>query len=119
MTVIDHAKTLAIAIRESAEHKRFTDAREALSGDETASKMLEDFHHKQMELQQKQLMGETGEKTENELEKLYEVITLTPKIKEFLEAEYAMQIMYMDIQRDLAEAFIELTGMCGSEEDSI
>ena len=59
MNVYDQAHGLAQAIKASEEFKQYDAVKKQVDANEELSKMIKDFQAKQLELQTKQMMGET------------------------------------------------------------
>lgn len=99
------AEALAEALADSQEYVAWKEAREELDRHEAAKIMLRDFQHKQADLQQKVLSGQTP--TEEEMQRLqeaYQLVALNPYVRRVIEAEAAFSIMLQEVQRMLAEA---------------
>lgn len=109
MNVYDYAYGLVRALKESSEYKRFLSAKSKVESDEKARQMLLDFEQKRLAVQQAQLLGQELPDKEEELERIYEVISLHPKISEYLQAEYQFVRMMSDIQKIIGEAFVDFS----------
>ncbi len=108
MNVYDLAHQLASSLNTSDEYKAFVQAKEKVKTDQANTKMLADFQMKQFEIQQYQLMGqEVGEEKQQELERIYSLLSLNPIIKEYLEAEFRFNRIMNDVQKILADAIQE------------
>ena len=65
-------------------------------------KIIEDFRKKQFELQQKQMEGKQIDEKELEVaNKLYEHLNQHPEIKQLVEAEERLSILFTDLNRIL------------------
>ncbi|TZE83479.1 YlbF family regulator [Calorimonas adulescens] len=98
MNVYDLAHQLARAMAESDEYRSYVEAKKAVEADETNSNMVNDFHKMEMELSAKQAMGQ--QLSEDEMKKIndmYQLITLNPTVKEFLEKEMRFSTMVADV----------------------
>ena len=101
----DLAKELANSIRESEEFKTWEAAKKKIAEHEAAKVMLDDFRKKQWKLEEARMAGEeiTTEQQE-ELKKLFEIISYNPYVSEFLMAEMRMHNMVLEIQKIIASA---------------
>lgn len=100
MSVYDLANNLAKELKESEEYKKYLEKRKKVLRNEKTKDMLLDFQQKQMELQAKKMSGEDLSEEETEkLEELRELIELNSDIKEYLQAEYRVNILLNDIQK--------------------
>ncbi|TXK72247.1 YlbF family regulator [Paenibacillus sp. N3.4] len=104
MNVHDKAYELAKAIKESSEYREMKESRTTIDGDASSKSLLEDFRKRQNELQQKMAVGEMPPQEELEqIQKLYEVLSLNPRINQLFEAERRLSIILEDVQRIIAE----------------
>ncbi len=104
MTVYDIANNLAKELKESEEYEKYLEKREKVLSNEKTKKMLLDFQQEQMKLQAKKMSGEDLSEEETEkLEELRELIELNSDIKEYLQAEYRVNILLNDIQKIVFE----------------
>jgi len=100
MSVYDLANRIAKQIKMSDEYKEYLEKRDKVVNNEKTKEMLLDFQQEQMKLQAKQLSGEELNDEEKEkLENLRELVELNSNIKEYLQAEYKINIMLNDIQK--------------------
>ncbi|HKM43546.1 MAG TPA: YlbF family regulator [Limnochordia bacterium] len=103
MDVQKKAQELAHAIATSSEYKRMMNAREEVSKHQAAKVMLRDFQEKQFELQKQQMAGEEiTPDQEEQLQRLFEVISVNPYIRELFEAEFAFSGLMMQVNDALA-----------------
>jgi len=108
MKAYDSAHQLAKDLNSSEEYRAFVRVKEKIKADPANTKMLSEFQIKQFEIQQYQLMGqEVTQEKQQELERLYSLISLNPSIKEYLEAEFRFSRMMNDVQKILADAVQE------------
>lgn len=108
MSVHDSAHELARALGSSDEYQSFVKIKQQIKQDESNTKMLADFQMKQFEVQQYQLMGqEVSADKQQELERMYSLLSLNPTIKEYLEAEFRFNRLINDVQKILADAVQE------------
>lgn len=111
MNPYDKAHELARALRESQEFQALAERKRRVDADPAAKKMLDDFRHRQWELETRRIMGE--EITEGDVEqvkRLQDVITTNTLAREYLEAEYRFGIVYSDIHKILGDAVKEVVG---------
>ena len=103
MMVYDKANELAREIRESAEYKRFSAARENIRDDMTKN-LLKEYKSLQLKAQAAIVGGaEDGELMEK-LQKLGELLQMDRAASEYLIAEYMLGRMVGDIYKILADA---------------
>lgn len=99
----DTAHELARALQESEPFRHVRDVRTKIRQDADAERMLSDFRKRQREWQAKLLAGESSEDEAKQIEKLYEVVTLHPLIRELFEAERRVAVLMDDIYRIIGE----------------
>lgn len=110
MNPYDKAHELAKAIRESDVFAKTASAREQLEADPSALQMVQDFRHRQWELQAKTMMGQTPTEQEQEtLTKLAEVVSMNSDVSAYLSAEYQLSVLLSDVQRILGGIVKEAT----------
>ncbi|MDA8441579.1 MAG: YlbF family regulator [Peptococcaceae bacterium] len=108
MTAYDLAHALAKELSTGEEYQAFAAAKAKVKQDDANTKMLADFQIKQFEAQQYQLMGqEISREKQQELERLYSLLSLNPTIKEYLETEFRFNRLITDVQKILSEAVPE------------
>lgn len=101
-------------MKESQEYRNYLEKRDRVRDKPESRKILEDFRQKQMRIHTAQLMGQSvDERSQKEVEELYHVVALNPRLKEFIEAEARVIQMISDVQKILGQA-LDLTF---SEED--
>lgn len=102
MSVYDLANRLARRIKESDEYKEYIEQREKVMKNEKTKDMLLDFQEEQFKLQAKQLSGdELTDEEKDKLENLRELIELNKDIKIYLQAEYKINRMLNDVQKNV------------------
>ncbi|MEL7565358.1 MAG: YlbF family regulator [Dehalobacterium sp.] len=104
MSVNDRAHELARTLQDSEEYRRYIEAKERLQSDEGNANMLQEFRRKQLELQIAEMSGEDVENSLEQLESIYQKLSLNPIVNEFLTAEYRLARMMTDVQRIIGEA---------------
>ncbi|NLJ74426.1 MAG: YlbF family regulator [Firmicutes bacterium] len=105
MDVRKKAQELADAIVNAPEYQRFITAREEVNKHQAAQVMLQDFQNKQLELHKQQMEGKpVTESQEEQLRKLYEVISVNPYIRDLFEAEFMFSGLMLEINDILSKA---------------
>ncbi|MCK9525659.1 MAG: YlbF family regulator [Limnochordia bacterium] len=104
MNVQKKAQELAAAIATSSEYSRMITARQEVNKHQAAKVMLRDFQEQQLQLQQQQMSGEeiTPEQ-EDQVQRLFGVISVNPYIRELFEAEFAFSGLMMQVNDALSE----------------
>lgn len=104
MEIYDRAYELAKTIQESEEYRKYLEAKEKLQKDTKNATMLQEFRRRQLELQIVEMSGGDIEGNADQLEQIYQVLSMNPVINEFLTAEYCFARIVTDVQRILGEA---------------
>ncbi|MDR3584301.1 MAG: YlbF family regulator [Desulfosporosinus sp.] len=105
MAANDLAHELARTLTESVEFKQFLKSKEKVKSDEGNHKMVREFQLKQWEIREAQMLDqEISEEKQQELERLYSLVSLNPTAREYLEAEFEVSCMVNDIQKIIGEA---------------
>jgi cell fate (sporulation/competence/biofilm development) regulator YlbF (YheA/YmcA/DUF963 family) len=100
MSVYDLANNLEKELKESEEYEKYLEKRKKVLSNKKTKEMLLDFQQEQMKLQAKKMSGEDlSEEDTEKLEELRELIDLNSDIKEYLQAEYRVNILLNDIQK--------------------
>jgi cell fate (sporulation/competence/biofilm development) regulator YlbF (YheA/YmcA/DUF963 family) len=108
MSAYEIAHKLAQEIKESEEFQAFMGAKEKIKADEQQYKMIRDFQLKQFEIQQAQLFQlEISEEKQQELERLYSLLSLNPAARQYLEAEFRISRLVNDVQQIIGGAIHE------------
>lgn len=109
MNVYDQAYALVKALKESNEYKNFKKVKDLIDKDASAKKMLEDFLEKRLEIQRMELMGqEIPQRLMDEAERIEEIVSMHPKIAEYLRAEFTLMQILADIQKIIADGMEDL-----------
>lgn len=118
----DKAHELARALRQAPEYKEVERRSAELSLDESALRMFLDFRRKEMELDTRLMSGEEG--LEAEIEKLgkrREIVFLNSLIRNYVEAEMRLGLLFADVQRivslPLKEVGTIYEGLAAEEEE--
>ncbi|MHB1125953.1 MAG: YlbF family regulator [Bacillota bacterium] len=105
MSAYDKAHELARILADTEEYKGFVAAKERLEKDESNLAMLHEFQRRQMELQMAQWAGqEVTEEKIQQVEGIYQIISLNPAVNEFLTAEYRFSRLMTDIHKIIVGA---------------
>lgn len=119
MAANDLAHELARTLKESNEFKQFLKSKEKVKSDSGNHKMVREFQLKQWEIREAQMLDqEISEEKQQELERLYSLVSLNPTAREYLEAEFEVSRMVNDIQRIIGEAIQDVMPI-GFEEISV
>jgi cell fate (sporulation/competence/biofilm development) regulator YlbF (YheA/YmcA/DUF963 family) len=103
--IYDKAHELANALKFSPEYRQFKEAKEKATRNPDAEKILNDFHLKQLEIQTMQMMGqEIPPEKMREYEKMGELLSMYPSLRDYLQAEFRLMQIMTDIQKILAQA---------------
>ncbi|HUX47263.1 MAG TPA: YlbF family regulator [Desulfosporosinus sp.] len=105
MAANDLAYELARTLKASDEFKQFHKSKEKVMSDANNHKMIREFQLKQWEIREAQMLEtEISEEKQQELERLYSLVSLNPAAREYLEAEFDVSRMVNDIQKIIGEA---------------
>ena len=105
MVANDLAYELARTLKESDEFKQFLKSKEKVMSDANNHKMIREFQLKQWEIREAQMLEtEISEEKQQELERLYSLVSLNLAAREYLEAEFEVSRMVNDIQNIIGEA---------------
>lgn len=108
MSAYDLANQLAGSIRASAEYRNFIAKKEMILADEANHKIVRDFQLKQWEIQQEVVLGQDiSMEKKHHLERLYSLLSINPKARQYLEAEFQISRLVNDIQKIIGEAIQE------------
>lgn len=111
VNLYDVANSLENAIRQSDEYANLKKMYQEVYADETARKMFESFRDIQLNLQQKQMMGQEITQAEVEqAQKTVEVVQQNPKISGLMGAEQRMSIVIADLNKIIMKPLEELYG---------
>jgi cell fate (sporulation/competence/biofilm development) regulator YlbF (YheA/YmcA/DUF963 family) len=111
VNLYDAAYELEKVIRQSDEYKLLTQAYAEVNADETAKGMFDNFRQIQMNLQQKQMMGQ--DITQPEVEQAQKTVTLVQqntKISTLIQAEQRMSMMIGELNKVIMKPLEELYG---------
>jgi cell fate (sporulation/competence/biofilm development) regulator YlbF (YheA/YmcA/DUF963 family) len=101
----DQARELAAAIRNSSEYQSYIAAKERASENAELTNAINDFRSKQLELQKRQMLGETiGPEAMSHAQGLSAILMRDPLAAEYLQAEMRFTLLVNDIYSILSEA---------------
>ncbi|WP_068966389.1 YlbF family regulator, partial [Desulfosporosinus sp. BG] len=90
-----------------------------VKSDASNHKMLREFQLKQWEIREAHMLDqEISEEKQQELERLYSLVSINPAAREYLEAEFEVSRIVNDIQRIIGEAIQDVMPI-GFEESSV
>lgn len=105
MSAYDKAHDLARMLGKSEEYKSYQEAKTKLEQDANNVRMLEDFRQMQWEIQMCQMTGQEIDETQVvQLERAYELLSMSPVINQYLTAEYLFAKLMADIQKIVTDA---------------
>ena len=105
MAANDLARELVRTLKESDEFKHFYESKEKVMQNAHNHKMIRDFQVKQWEIREAQMLDvEVNEERQQELERLYSLLSLNDVTREYLQAEFEVSCMVNDIQIIIGEA---------------
>lgn len=109
VNLYDAAYELEKAIRQSDEYARLKKMYQEVYADETARKMFESFRDIQLNLQQKQMMGqEISQQEVEQAQKTVEIVQQNPKIVQLMDAEQRMSMVIADLNKVIMKPLEEL-----------
>ncbi|CUH96886.1 hypothetical protein P22_2998 [Propionispora sp. 2/2-37] len=108
MSTYDAAHTLANVLKNSIEYQELLKAQKTIENDEQAKKMVKEFIAKQMEIEFQMMSGKPEDKEQTtRLQKMYELLALNTKSRDFLQAYMRFQRMMADVYKIIGEATAE------------
>lgn len=111
VNLYDAAYELEKVLRQSDEYKQLTQAYAEVNADPATKGMFDNFRQIQMNLQQKQMMGQ--EITQQEVEQAQKTVALVqqnPKISNLMQAEQRMSMMIGELNKVIMKPLEELYG---------
>ena len=111
VNLYDSAYELEKAIRQSNEFNSLKQAYEEENADPAAKQLFENFRNIQMQLQQKQMMGQNI--SEQEVQQAQQTVALVqqnPKIARLMEAEQRLSMMIGELNKIIMRPLEELYG---------
>ena len=85
--VLNKARELGEALRESDEYKELLEAQKALDEDKETQELLNEYNAKAQEIQLKQMTGEPVEESMNELQGIEKKIMESESMQRYMDAE--------------------------------
>ncbi|GIP56989.1 YlbF family regulator [Paenibacillus woosongensis] len=111
MNIYDKAHDLAKALKESQEVSDITSAMKLVDADPESKRMLDDFRQKQNEVQQRMMSGDMPSPEEMEqMEKLFEVLSLNLNIRRLFDAERRLSVIIQDVNKIITDSLQHLYG---------
>lgn len=111
VNLYDSAYVLERVIRQSDEYTRLRSAYNAVNADESAKRMFDNFRNIQLQLQEKQMMGQ--EITQEEVDQAQKTVALVQqhaKIAKLMEAEQRMSMVIAELNQIIMKPLEELYG---------
>ena len=108
MNVYDEMNKVCEAIKESHEYKKIHESKEKLKSDKDAESMVKDFLKLKSQIELAQYQGKQPEKADTEkMQKLYEVLQLTPVASDYIQNYSRFQMMIGDLSKTLGDTIKE------------
>lgn len=107
MNIYDKAHELARGLKQSEEYRAFLAAKTALATDPDAKKMVQDFLRKKMEQEYEALAGKEDAAKTEALQRMYELLAVNAKARDFLAAYFRFQRTMADISKIIGESVAE------------
>lgn len=105
MNIYDKAHELARLLKETPEVAEYSEASKKIQANANNKKLVDDFRQKQMELYSMQMQGiQLSQEQMNAFNNLWNVISLNPEVRSFLEAEMKFSKLWGDIMKILGDA---------------
>ncbi|MCQ4086923.1 YlbF family regulator [Saccharibacillus sp. JS10] len=107
--VYDQANELAKSLQESQEVQDITAALKLIEADPESKRMLDDFRTRQMNIQQRVMSGEVPPQDEMEqMEKLFEVLSLNLNIRRLFESEQRLSVIIQDVNKIISDSLANM-----------
>lgn len=110
MSTLDRAHELARALRGSDEYRRLKELKATLATDKGAEKMVNDFLQKQAELQLEMMQGKQNEEKMQQLQKMYELLSINNTAGTYIQGYMRFQLMMQDVSKIIAESVDDVMG---------
>ena len=114
VNLYDSAYALEKAVRQSDEYSTLKQAYANVHADPAAKQLFESFRNVQMQLQQKQMMGQNI--SEQEVQQAQHTVALVqqnPKISKLMEAEQRLSMIFAEVNKIIMKPLEELYGPLG------
>lgn len=107
--VYDKAHDLAKSLQESQEVQDITAALKLIEADPESKRMLDDFRTRQMNIQQRIMGGDVPPQEEMEqMEKLFEVLSLNLSIRRLFESEQRLSVIIQDVNKIISDSLANM-----------
>jgi len=111
VNLYDSAYALETAIRQSNEYQQLQQAYSEVNTDPQAKQMFEQFRQMQMNLQQKQMMGQNiSEQEVQQAQSTVALVQQNPKISRLMEAEQRMSMVIGELNKIIMKPLEDLYG---------
>lgn len=107
LNIYDKTRELARGLRESEEYRALMAAKTALDTDPDAKKMVRDFVGKKMEMEYEALAGKEDAAKTEALQRMYELLAMNARARDFLAAYFRFQRTMADISKIIGESVAE------------
>jgi cell fate (sporulation/competence/biofilm development) regulator YlbF (YheA/YmcA/DUF963 family) len=112
VNLYDYAYNLEKALRQSDEYTKLKKLYDQVNADPAAQQLFENFRNLQIELQQKQMMGqEISQQEVEEAQKTVAIVQQHPTISQLMQAEQHMNTLFMDLNKIITKPLEELYGI--------
>jgi cell fate (sporulation/competence/biofilm development) regulator YlbF (YheA/YmcA/DUF963 family) len=116
VNLYDSAYNLEKVLRQSDEYTTLKQWYDEVNADPAAQQLFEKFRNIQIELQQKQMMGqEITQQEVEEAQKTVAVVQQHPKIAQLMQAEQRMNTVFMELNKIITKPLEELYGVPNAE----
>ncbi|TVX92321.1 YlbF family regulator [Paenibacillus agilis] len=103
--VYDKAHDLARALQQSEEAAAVDTAMKAIAAEPETKQMFDNFRKRQVEMQQQMMTGEMPNPEEmEEMEKLFQVISMNANITALFEAERRLSLVIQDVNKIVTDS---------------
>lgn len=110
MSTLDKAHELARALRGSDEYRRLKELKATLAANKDAEQMVDDFLKKQAELQIEMMQGKQSEEKMQQLQKMYELLSINSTAGTYIQAYMRFQLMMQDVSKIIADSVEDVMG---------
>lgn len=110
MSTLDKAHELARALRGSDEYRRLKELKSTLAANKDAEQMVDDFLKKQAELQIEMMQGKQSEEKMQQLQKMYELLSINSTAGTYIQAYMRFQLMMQDVSKIIADSVEDVMG---------
>ncbi|MCM3767350.1 YlbF family regulator [Neobacillus niacini] len=111
VNLYDSAYALETAIRQSDEYRELKQAYQEVNADPAAKQMFDQFRQMQLNLQQKQMMGQNiSEQEVQQAQATVGMVQQNPKIANLMQAEQRMSMIIGELNQVIMKPLEELYG---------